>query len=170
MEGQLVFCSDAILRFCSEYDDTAAVPLLSIQKTLAGADPYFLLKYFRHRVVIEQGTTLASIFLAIEPRKAPLTAWLDRDVGAYIDEVKSPPARHPAISSGLASIAGRRFIALINICPGKRTSLYRIILIVSKLSPMNSTLKATVMRQGLSRAMNSAGASVKISIKLKICR
>ncbi|QFH72050.1 hypothetical protein FR762_21065 [Enterobacter sp. E76] len=90
MEGQLVFCSDAILRFCSEYDDTAAVPLLSIQKTLAGADPYFLLKYFRHRVVIEQGTTLASIFLAIEPWKAPLTAWLDRDVGAYIDEVKKP--------------------------------------------------------------------------------
>lgn len=90
MEGQLVFCSDAILRFCSEYDDTTAVPLLSIQQTFAEADPYFLLKYFRHRVVIEQGTTLASIFLAIEPWKALLTAWLDRDVGAYIDEVKKP--------------------------------------------------------------------------------
>ncbi|WP_312981512.1 hypothetical protein [Atlantibacter sp.] len=90
MEGQLVFCADGILRFCSDYDDTAAVPLLSIQNTVAEADPYFLLRYFHHRVIVEQGTTLASVFLAIEPWKALLTAWLDRDVGAYIDEIKKP--------------------------------------------------------------------------------
>jgi hypothetical protein len=33
---------------------------------------------------------LASIFLAIEPWKALLAAYLDRDVGAYIDEVRKP--------------------------------------------------------------------------------
>lgn len=27
MEGKLIFCSDAILRFQSDYEETAAVPL-----------------------------------------------------------------------------------------------------------------------------------------------
>ncbi len=30
MEGKLIFCSDAILRFQSDYDETAAVPLFSL--------------------------------------------------------------------------------------------------------------------------------------------
>ncbi|EAB5769729.1 hypothetical protein LUS21_002918 [Salmonella enterica] len=90
MEGQLIFCSDAILRFQSDYDETAAVPLLSIQNVIADTDPYFLLRFFHHTVLIEEGTTLASIFLAIEPWKALLAAYLDRDVGAYIDEVRKP--------------------------------------------------------------------------------
>ncbi|END7170854.1 hypothetical protein ABNK97_000568 [Salmonella enterica subsp. enterica] len=90
MEGKLIFCSDAILRFQSDYDETAAVPLLSIQNAIANTDPFFLLRFFHHTVLIEEGTTLASIFLAIEPWKALLTAYLDRDVGAYIDEVRKP--------------------------------------------------------------------------------
>ncbi|EEV6063052.1 hypothetical protein ODQ81_24520 [Escherichia coli] len=90
MEGQLIFCSDAILRFKSDYDETAAVPLLSIQNAVANTDPFFLLRFFHHTVLIEEGTTLASIFLAIEPWKALLAAYLDRDVGAYIDEVRKP--------------------------------------------------------------------------------
>ncbi|EFA3983746.1 TPA: hypothetical protein ACWQUH_003861 [Escherichia coli] len=90
MEGQLIFCSDAILRFQSDYDETAAVPLLSIQNAVANTDPFFLLRFFHHTVLIEEGTTLASIFLAIEPWKALLAAYLDRDVGAYIDEVRKP--------------------------------------------------------------------------------
>lgn len=90
MEGQLIFCSDAILRFKSDYDETAAVPLLSIQNAVANTDPLFLLRFFHHTVLIEEGTTLASIFLAIEPWKALLAAYLDRDVGAYIDEVRKP--------------------------------------------------------------------------------
>ncbi|MGC0732536.1 hypothetical protein ACPL22_03060, partial [Escherichia coli] len=90
MEGQLIFCSDAILRFQSNYDETAAVPLLSIQNVIADTDPFFLLRFFHHTVLIEEGTTLASIFLAIEPWKALLAAYLDRDVGAYIDEVRKP--------------------------------------------------------------------------------
>lgn len=90
MEGKLIFCSDAILRFRSDYDETAAVPLLSIQNVIANIDPFFLLRFFHHTVLIEEGTTLASIFLAIEPWKALLAAYLDRDVGAYIDEVRKP--------------------------------------------------------------------------------
>ncbi|MBN6240679.1 hypothetical protein JZM14_27260 [Escherichia coli] len=90
MEGKLIFCSDAILRFKSDYDETAAVPLLSIQNAVANTDPFFLLRFFHHTVLIEEGTTLASIFLAIEPWKALLAAYLDRDVGAYIDEVRKP--------------------------------------------------------------------------------
>ena len=90
MEGQLIFCSDSILRFQSDYDETAAVPLLSIQNVIADTDPFFLLRFFHHTVLIEEGTTLASIFQAIEPWKALLAAYLDRDVGAYIDEVRKP--------------------------------------------------------------------------------
>lgn len=90
MEGKLIFCSDAILRFQSDYDETSAVPLLSIQNTIANTDPFFLLRFFHHTVLIEEGTSLASIFLAIEPWKALLAAYLDRDVGAYIDEVRKP--------------------------------------------------------------------------------
>lgn len=90
MEGKLIFCSDAILRFQSDYDETAAVPLLSIQNAIANTDTFFLLRFFHHTVLIEEGTTLASIFLAIEPWKALLAAYLDRNVGAYIDEVKKP--------------------------------------------------------------------------------
>ncbi|EAT0805849.1 hypothetical protein EJ148_23165, partial [Salmonella enterica] len=85
-----MFCSDSILRFQSDYDETAAVPLLSIQNVIADTDPFFLLRFFHHTVLIEEGTTLASIFLAIEPWKALLAAYLDRDVGAYIDEVRKP--------------------------------------------------------------------------------
>lgn len=90
MEGQLIFCSDSILRFRSDYDETTALPLLSIQKTISDTDPFFLLRFFRHTVMIEEGTTLANIFFAIEPWKELLTAYLDRDVGAYIDEVRKP--------------------------------------------------------------------------------
>ncbi|WP_380179658.1 hypothetical protein [Kalamiella sp. sgz302252] len=90
MEGQLIFCSDAILRFRSDYDETTALPLLSIQKTLSESDPFFLLRFFRHAVIVEEGTTLANIFFAIEPWKDLLTAYLDRDIAAYIDEVRKP--------------------------------------------------------------------------------
>lgn len=90
MEGELIFCSDSILRFRSDYDKTTALPLRSIQKTVPDAGPFFLLRFFRHTVMIEEGTTLANIFFAIEPWKALLTAYLDRDVGAYIDEIRKP--------------------------------------------------------------------------------
>lgn len=61
MEGQLIFCSDSILRFRSNYDETTALPLLSIQKTISDTDPFFLLRFFRHTVMIEEGTTLAEM-------------------------------------------------------------------------------------------------------------
>lgn len=90
MEGKLIFCSDSILRFRSDYDEATVLPLLSIQKAISDTDPFFLLRFFRHTVMIEEGTTLANIFFAIEPWKELLTAYLDRDVGAYIVEVRKP--------------------------------------------------------------------------------
>ncbi|WP_350313967.1 hypothetical protein OHJ28_17835 [Dickeya fangzhongdai] len=92
MEGKLIFCSDAILRFRSDYDDTTALPLLSLQNTLSkgAVDTFFLLRFFRHEVIIEKGTTLANIFFAIEPWADLLAAYLDRNVRAYIDEVRKP--------------------------------------------------------------------------------
>lgn len=90
IEGTLIFCADSVLRFRSNYDDSVAIPLLSMQKILEESAPFFLLKFFRHRALIEKGTTLASIFLAIEPWQALLTAYLDRDVAAYIREIKKP--------------------------------------------------------------------------------
>lgn len=90
IEGTLIFCADSVLRFRSNYDDSVAIPLLSMQKVLEESAPFFLLKFFHHRVLIEEGATLASIFLAIEPWQTLLTAYLDRDVAAYISEVKKP--------------------------------------------------------------------------------
>lgn len=90
IEGTLIFCADAVLRFRSNHDDTVAVPLLSIQKNLKESEHYFLLKFFHHHVLIEEGTTLANIFLAIEPWQVLLGAYLDRNIAAYIDEIKKP--------------------------------------------------------------------------------
>lgn len=90
MDGELIFCADSILRFRSYHDETTALPLLALQNTASDADPFFLLRFFRHSVIIEEGTTLANIFLAIEPWKALLTAYLDRDVAAWIDEARKP--------------------------------------------------------------------------------
>lgn len=121
------FCSDSILRFQSDYDETAAVPLLSIQNVIADTDPFFLLRFFHHTVLIEEGTTLASIFLAIEPWKALLAAYLDRDVGAYIDEVRNRPGQRHGILNGLGLIAVAWFTALINV---RRCRMERIFLTI----------------------------------------
>ncbi|TCL06637.1 hypothetical protein [Sodalis ligni] len=90
MDGVLIFCKDSILRFRSDYDDLTAVPLLSIQDCLEEENALFLLQYFRHRVIIEEGTTLSDMFLAIEPWAGVLAAYLDIDVRAYIDEIRKP--------------------------------------------------------------------------------
>ncbi|HGJ4328650.1 TPA: hypothetical protein ACJGNR_005011, partial [Salmonella enterica subsp. diarizonae serovar 61:z52:z53] len=92
MNGQLIFCADSILRFRSDYDNTTALPLVTLQNEIGHGcnDPYFLLRFYRHEVLVEKGTTLTNILLAIEPWKELLTAYLDRDVGAYIDEVRKP--------------------------------------------------------------------------------
>ncbi|NDL61184.1 hypothetical protein [Acerihabitans arboris] len=90
MDGALIFCKDAILRFRSDYDDLTAIPLLSVQACLENEDPLFLLKYFRHPVIIEEGTTLSHIFLAIKPWAKILGIYLDIDVMSYIDEIRKP--------------------------------------------------------------------------------
>lgn len=92
MDGTLIFCSDSILRFRSDFDDSTSIPLTSIQDAVGEGkiDPYFLLKFFHHKVAIEEGTTLSNIFFAIEPWKDLLASFLGRNVGAYIDEARKP--------------------------------------------------------------------------------
>ncbi|WP_413735111.1 hypothetical protein ACL2XP_21065 [Sodalis sp. RH21] len=90
MDGALIFCKDAILRFRSDYDNLTAVPLLAVQACLDIDDHLFLLQYFRHHVIIEEGTTLSHIFLAIEPWAKVLGVYLDMNVVAYIDEIRKP--------------------------------------------------------------------------------
>lgn len=110
MEGRLYFCADQILRFKSDFDDATALPLLSILRTLPADDPWFLLRFFRHPVVIEQDTTLAAILIAVEAWQDLLTAVLDRDVAAYIREMKKPA---PSANSGPDWISVRRHSAVI---------------------------------------------------------
>lgn len=87
MDGKLIFCNDSILRFSADYGrGSSAIPLESIQKT--DKDPFFILKFFKKRVAIEKGTTLGSLIVALEPWKDAFSAYLDRDVGAYIEEAK----------------------------------------------------------------------------------
>jgi len=95
MDGALIFCKDGILRFRSHYDDLTAVPLLAVQESLGEDDHSFLLQYFRHHVVIEDGTTLSHVFLAIEPWAKILGIYLDMDVMAYIDEIRKPSRAEP---------------------------------------------------------------------------
>ncbi len=120
MEGRLYFCADQILRFKSDFDDATALPLLSIQQTLPAEDPWFLLRFLRHPVIIEQGTTLAAILIATEAWQEVLTALLDRDVAAYIREVKKPA---PPASTGLDWVSVRRYTAVVrgyqSLAPGE---------------------------------------------------
>ncbi|WP_294911317.1 hypothetical protein [Tatumella sp. UBA2305] len=110
MEGRLYFCADQILRFKSDFDDATALPLLSVLRTQPADDPWFLLRFFRHPVVIEQGTTLAAILIAVEAWQDLLTALLDRDVAAYIREMKKPA---PSASNGPDWICIRRHSAVV---------------------------------------------------------
>ncbi|WNN53242.1 hypothetical protein RIN66_04045 [Hafnia alvei] len=76
---------------------------------------FFSTDFFFHAVMIEEGTTLANFFFAIEPWKELLTAYLDLDIGAYIDEVKNYPNPLRGIWSGLASITEALSISHIGV-------------------------------------------------------
>ena len=95
MDGTLIFCNDGILRFRSHYDNLTAIPLLAVQESLQEDDHLFILKYFRHHIVIEDGTTLSHVFLALEPWAKVLGIYLDMDVLAYIDEIRKPSQMEP---------------------------------------------------------------------------
>ncbi len=124
MEGRLYFCADQILRFKSDFDDATALPLLSILQTLPADDPWFLLRFLRHPVVIEQGTSLAAILIAVETWQDLLTAVLDRDVAGYIREIKKPA---PSESTGPDWISVRRHSAVVRsyqyLLPGEQDGL-----------------------------------------------
>lgn len=90
MDGRLIFCSDSVLRFQSMMDGDTAYPMTLLQDVVGENDPYFLLNFFEHDTVIEQGTTLTNVFIALEPWVKMLQAYLDKNVEAYIKAVRKP--------------------------------------------------------------------------------
>lgn len=90
IEGMLIFCSDSVLRFQSMMDGDTAYPMTILQDVIGENDPYFLLNFFEHDTVIEQGTTLTNVFLALEPWAKMLQAYLGKNVEAYIKAVRKP--------------------------------------------------------------------------------
>lgn len=92
MDGRIIFCSDSVLRFQSMMDGDTAYPMTLLQDVIGNGknDPHFLLRFFEHETVIEQGTTLANFFIALEPWAKLLEAYLGKDVDAYIKAVRKP--------------------------------------------------------------------------------
>lgn len=92
MDGRIIFCSDSVLRFQSMMDDNSAYPMTLLQDVIGNgeSDPHFLLRFFEHETVIEQGTTLANFFIALGPWAKLLEAYLGKDVDAYIKAVRKP--------------------------------------------------------------------------------
>lgn len=93
MTKQIVFCSDSILRLKEEFDNVM-LPLISIEKDnnekSKKEDPFFILPYFKNEVLIEEGTTLSDILLAIAPWSEILGKYLNVDLDAYITEFRKP--------------------------------------------------------------------------------
>lgn len=92
MTQQIVFCSDAVLRVKEEFD-SVMLPLVALEKnqiTKEKSNPFFLLSYFKSQALIEKGTTLTDMILAIEPWADLLASYLNVDMRAYIKEIRKP--------------------------------------------------------------------------------
>jgi len=90
MLEQVVFCNDGKLRLTGFMKQALPIEILQkdyAQRTGRKAD-FFLLKYLDSPALIEEGTTISNIMLAIEPWADLLSEYLERDVYAYIQEFK----------------------------------------------------------------------------------
>lgn len=96
MDGKVIFSNDGILRFATYEKDQPAVPLLAIQEAL-GVDSYpFFLQQLRKTFVLEQGSTVGSFLLCLQPWAEVASNITDRDVMSYITELRKPSADEPA--------------------------------------------------------------------------
>lgn len=90
MEGKLIFCNDAVLRFQSTTDSSHAIALEDIQNIADKDNPYFFLKFLGHETIIERGTTLGQILISLEPWEKLVSSLTGRNVAEYIKATKKP--------------------------------------------------------------------------------
>lgn len=90
MYGTVIFCKDGILRFRSGTAEQVAVPLVMIQQVTERDNYPFFMEYMRHPVTLESGSTIGSFLLCLEPWAEVASSLTDRQVDAYIAELRKP--------------------------------------------------------------------------------
>lgn len=81
--GTLSIGTDSVLRIQTHREDKVMhFPLIDIQNLYKEPD-YYILNFMKHDIVLEQGTTLTNIFLAIRPWANVLTYLLRTDIESY---------------------------------------------------------------------------------------
>lgn len=95
MEGTIVLCNDGILRFQSNSSGDKLVPLVLIQDFKKISPSRFFLNNISKEAIIEKGSTLSSFLLCLEPWAEVVSDITDRNVKAYIDEMRKPSSEEP---------------------------------------------------------------------------
>lgn len=90
MDGHVIFCADGVLRFRSDYDSKRLLPLVAIQEVLEYSPSKTFLQTLRRKATIEKGSTLGSFLMCIAPWASEAQDFTDRDVQAYITELRKP--------------------------------------------------------------------------------
>lgn len=96
MDGKIVFCKDGILRFKSDYDDEKIIPMVLIQDVLENTTAKTFLQMLKRNAIVEAGSTIGSFILCLEPWAEHAKDYIDRDVVAYIKEIRKPSASENA--------------------------------------------------------------------------
>lgn len=98
MDGKVIFGKDGVLRFRSYVDESKAIPLVLIQEAQE-ANPYsFFLQQMRKTFILEDGSTIASFALCLEPWANVVSDITDRNFQSYIDEIRKPSAELPVFN------------------------------------------------------------------------
>ena len=90
MDGHVIFCADGVLRFRSDYDSKRLLPLVAIQEVLEYSPSKTFLQTLRRKATIEKGSTLGSFLMCIAPWASEAQDFTDRNVQAYITELRKP--------------------------------------------------------------------------------
>lgn len=92
LDGTLIFCKDGILRFQSLYDDKTMVPVIALQEVMNTQPAQTVIALLRNSAVLESGTTVGSFLLCLHPWANEMNWLTDRQVTAYIAEIRKPSA------------------------------------------------------------------------------
>lgn len=90
MDGHVIFCADGVLRFQSDYDSKRLLPLVAVQEVLEYSPSKTFLQTLRRKATIEKGSTLGSFLMCIAPWASEAQDFTDRNVQAYITELRKP--------------------------------------------------------------------------------
>lgn len=95
MDGKLVFCADGVLRMQSPYSEHM-LSLIDIQHALDLSPSEMFLDSLRRDVLVEEGSTIGTFLMCIEPWAHEAASLTDRQVKAYITEMRRPSSAEPA--------------------------------------------------------------------------